>query len=1534
MPATETTWRDQKLLHVAFAFCGLAMLVATVWMFVADHNREWKSYQRNLRTIDEQMTEWRYQQEQAATGAERSKLEADLLVARSQAPPPELYDNFKQEVQADAERRGQAEYNFTDLDGLQTTAQTLAVSAAETPEAQERAAAARNDLVNELSQIVRRARFREDQELDKRKFDRADFDAARAQLDLAIRDGHQQMLEQLQARVTQLQNQIAEVTSNYQDVASHRLKLQSILDQITAGERAIEEALKENEAELGRLSSTLQDRHASYFVSTFPFLGKKLLEMPIVDAFNSPLKIDNLWTQNLTIENGSFGQVRRFDRCTTCHRAIDKTMPGLPDQPALVADHQLKLTLNTPDTPPARDEQTQTLKERAQELKQVYGIRLADQGLIHFDDITIDHVEPGSLAASASLRADFEDASRGEAGLRVGDVLLYVNGDKVLSKPQVLRMLLDTAPWGEPLTLTVRRGLPHPYTSHPRLDLFVGSLSPHPLPVMGCTICHDGQGSATAFKWASHTPNTPEQERDWIRQYGWFNNHHWIFPMYPQRFAQSACVKCHHELIELEPSERFPEPPAPKLLRGFNLVRQYGCFGCHEINGYQGPDQRIGPDMRLEPNYYAAAAEVKNDEGFQALRPQQQDWVRQVIDHPELDEYRNLLREFLVQDKQANPSVLSARSHAMAEVLQNVEKPGQFRKVGPSLRYVAEKLGPQFLFSWIRRPQDFRPTTRMPQIFGLWDHLEGGDLELAKRYEPVEIMGIVTYLLEKSQSWDYRTPEEGIPAAAGQDQIARGKLLVETRGCLACHQHKDFPEHQATQASDLSNLGDKLTAPGTPNGRAWLYSWLKLPSHYNARTKMPDLQLAPITDANGNTTDPAADITEYLLSSTNGWKPAPDVAQLLSGLDTESLKAVALEHLSQVFFTEDAKRYLASGIPESMRESLKGAEVELVGSFRDDEEARIRQLVYLGRMTIAKSGCFACHDIPGFEDAKPIGTALSDWGRKDPTQLAFEHIVEYLHHRDHAAGGTGGQDSHGAPPAAETPEQVGAEQADDEFDLSFYRQRLEEHDRVGFIWQKLKEPRSFDYLKAANKPYLERLRMPQFSFTDEEREAVITFVLGLVADPPAGEFVYHPAPRQRALVEGRMVLDKYNCAGCHILEAERWEIEYQPGDFRAPTVVNEFPFVRPHVPIAVRNASLAPDPLRGVLRGTVTGMLSISDNTGRPVVLDEEGDPIEAESEDQYDPATLQYRFDLWQPAILGGEVHHVGVLPLTIPASMITKKYAPWGGDVTRLLLPRVVALEKEVNPAAKGSEAWGWLPPPLVDEGQKVQPDWLHSFLLDPHLIRPSVVMRMPKFNMSSNEATKLVNYFAAKADAVFPFAFSSRLRDAHLVAAQTDYRERLPESNGVASSSSTSDGSQQRFDHAMSIVTNGNYCVQCHLIADFVPAGSERAKAPDLAEVYRRLRPDWVRRWVANPKSILPYTGMPVNIPFDPAAPHLGGVSQELYHGTSIEQLDAVVDLMMNYDRYASRRSLIAPLIKPASPAPVATSAGSQGAGSGPR
>jgi hypothetical protein len=119
-------------------------------------------------------------------------------------------------------------------------------------------------------------------------------------------------------------------------------------------------------------------------------------------------------------------------------------------------------------------------------------------------------------------------------------------------------------------------------------------------------------------------------------------------------------------------------------------------------------------------------------------------------------------------------------------------------------------------------------------------------------------------------------------------------------------------------------------------------------------------------------------------------------------------------------------------------------------------------------------------------------------------------------------------------------------------------------------------------------------------------------------------------------------------------------------------------------------------------------------------------------------------------------------------------------------------------------------------------------------------------------------------------------------------------------------------------MTIVANGNYCVKCHAVADFQPQGDPTTFGPNLADVYRRLRPEFTRDWIANPIRILPYTGMPVNIPFRPDDPHLGGVSQDLFPGSSIEQVQGLVDLLMNFDNYARSNTAVAPLVEAAAAA----------------
>ena len=66
------------------------------------------------------------------------------------------------------------------------------------------------------------------------------------------------------------------------------------------------------------------DRFAKLTVQKEWGLGDAFRRMPILDAFESPTKIKQIVLTDLPIEYGSFKYVTRYDRCTTCHLAIDR----------------------------------------------------------------------------------------------------------------------------------------------------------------------------------------------------------------------------------------------------------------------------------------------------------------------------------------------------------------------------------------------------------------------------------------------------------------------------------------------------------------------------------------------------------------------------------------------------------------------------------------------------------------------------------------------------------------------------------------------------------------------------------------------------------------------------------------------------------------------------------------------------------------------------------------------------------------------------------------------------------------------------------------------------------------------------------------------------------------------------------------------------------------------------------------------------------------------------------------------------------
>ena len=174
----------------------------------------------------------------------------------------------------------------------------------------------------------------------------------------------------------------------------------------------------------------------------------------------------------------------------------------------------------------------------------------------------------------------------------------------------------------------------------------------------GCTVCHEGEGGAIDFTLAGHTPNDALQDRQWRQEHG--DNASKGSAMGANRFVESSCLKCHPQVTDL--IREGVKEEAPKLLKGYNLVRELGCFGCHDITGYKD-GRPIGPDMRLEP---ASTAE----------------------------------RRMAGDDDPTLP-------------------PGTYRKVGPSLRKLADKTDEEWTRRWLLAPRGFRPDTRMPHFYNV-----------------------------------------------------------------------------------------------------------------------------------------------------------------------------------------------------------------------------------------------------------------------------------------------------------------------------------------------------------------------------------------------------------------------------------------------------------------------------------------------------------------------------------------------------------------------------------------------------------------------------------------------------------------------------------------------------------------------------------------------------------------------------------------------------------------------------------------------
>ena len=386
--------------------------------------------------------------------------------------------------------------------------------------------------------------------------------------------------------------------------------------------------------------------------------------------------------------------------------------------------------------------------------------------------------------------------------------------------------------------------LPQPYAPHPRLELFLGAASPHPLSKFGCTICHDGQGSATDFRWASHTPNDAEQQQRWRAELGWSANPNWDFPMLARRFQQSRCLPCHQQVTDLEPSRRFPDAPAAKLVAGYQLVRQYGCFGCHEIPVLGDVGHKVGPSLRniagkLRPEYLADRIRDPAHLLPSTRMPRQYGlWehleARVLADtrRSEEAEIAAMVEELLASAKQIAPPPAPAgvtevpsaergkrlfQTQGCLACHRHRDFPQGEATQGPDLSRVGTKYlpgsGQDWLIGWLRDPARYWPQTRMPNP--RWRPLPLGDGP--QTTDPAA--DLAAYLVgdegRGTRSEGRGTRDQGLtgrhppaPRPSSPTPISAGRRAMAKRGCFGCHDIAGF-ETATPIGPTLSDWGRK-----------------------------------------------------------------------------------------------------------------------------------------------------------------------------------------------------------------------------------------------------------------------------------------------------------------------------------------------------------------------------------------------------------------------------------------------------------------------------------------------------------------------------------------------------------------------------------------------------------------------------------------------------------------------------------------------------------------------------------------------------
>ncbi len=261
------------------------------------------------------------------------------------------------------------------------------------------------------------------------------------------------------------------------------------------------------------------------------------------------------------------------------------------------------------------------------------------------------------------------------------------------------------------------------------------------------------------------------------------------------------------------------------------------------------------------------------------------------------------------------------------------------KKVGPNLKDVRLKLNKNWIPVWLKKPTDFRPTTRMPNF----------------RLNDDQIKAISAYLWQSALTDSQPKHKPG--------DAAHGKELFETRGCLACHSIGEGDQMQGgTFAANLTRVGEKANYD-------YLVRWV-----HNARERTRPY--CPYEKKDIGPEDYAKKGLPYVFDLQHSKCPNDG-----HELQVQNMTVMPSLRLS----VEDSQDIATFLIAQKKQEPSAYADA----SFMDDPKLKDE-----GKKWIRHFGCMGCHEIAGLEDEGRVGTELTFEGSKPLERLDFALFTE------------------------------------------------------------------------------------------------------------------------------------------------------------------------------------------------------------------------------------------------------------------------------------------------------------------------------------------------------------------------------------------------------------------------------------------------------------------------------------------------------------------------------------------------------------